>query len=180
VRQNVDVIVSYGAAVVTFKQATASIPIVFAVAVDPVGIGIIASLARPGGNITGLSIQQAETASKRIELLRVAPAFEALKGQADALYVVENSLIHANGPHVAALALKIRVPTTLTSNDLVEAGGLMSYGPNFPDLFRRAADYVDKILRGAKSGELPVEQPTKFESTSRPQSCWASTCLTLH
>ncbi len=211
VRQKVDVIVSYGAAVVTLKQATTSIPIVFAGAVDPVGIGIVASLSHPGGNVTGLSIQQAEIASKRLELLHrvvpklrrlailfdgsyrgslrelenvrtsgralgfevaehqirgaadIAPVLDAISDHADALYIVENSLIHANGPRIVALALKLRLPTTFTSSDLVEAGALMAYGPNFPALFRRAADYVDKILRGAKPGELPVEQPTQFD-----------------
>jgi putative ABC transport system substrate-binding protein len=211
VRQKIDVIVTYGAAVTTLKQATTSIPIVFAIAVDPVGIGLVASLSRPAGNVTGLSLQQTDTASKRLELLRevvphlrrlaimfdvrypasmselgevqavsrtfgleVAPheirrgedirlVFEALKGQADALYVVENALISANRTEIIALALKARLPTTFLGGHMAKAGGLMSYGPNMPALFRRAADYVDKILKGAKPSDLPVEQPTKFD-----------------
>jgi len=93
----------------------------------------------------------------------IAPAFDALKGQADALYVVENSLLGANGTRIIALALDARLPTTITTSDLARAGGLTSYGADFPALFRRAAEYVDKILRGAKPSELPVEQPTKFD-----------------
>jgi putative ABC transport system substrate-binding protein len=93
----------------------------------------------------------------------IAPAFDVLKGQAEALYVVENALLGINGARIIALALNARLPTTFSTGELVRAGGLMSYGPNFPAVFRRAADYVDKILRGAKPGELPVEQPTQFD-----------------
>jgi putative tryptophan/tyrosine transport system substrate-binding protein len=211
VQQKVDVIVAYGSAAIQLKRATASIPIVFAPAVDPLGIGLVASLSRPGGNVTGLSNQAAESAGKRIELLRqvvpslrrlavmfdagypatvremdnvqtearqldlevtphgvrraedIASVFDALKGQADALYVVENALISANTTPIVTLALDAQLPTTFSDADAVRAGGLMSYGPNFPVLFARAADYVDKILRGAKPGDLPVEQPTKFD-----------------
>jgi putative ABC transport system substrate-binding protein len=212
VRRKVDVIVtSSTAAVVTAKQATSVIPIVFAAAGDPVGTGLVASLARPGGNVTGLSIQQTDVAAKRLELLRevvpgfgrlailanvgspsvvldmreveatartlglevttleirrgedIAPAFEALKGRADALYVCIDPLVGTHRIRINTLALAARLPTMHSSREFVEAGGLMSYGANVPDLFRFAADYVDKILRGAKPGDIPVEQPRKFD-----------------
>jgi putative ABC transport system substrate-binding protein len=212
VRLKVDVIVTSGtAAVVTAKQATSVIPIVFAVAGDPVGTGLVASLARPGGNVTGLSNQSADLAGKRLELLRevvpslrrlailanagspigvlemreaqaaartlgfevatveirraqdIAPAFDALKGPADALYVCTDPLVTTNRIRINTLALGARLPTMHGQGDNVEAGGLMSYGANYPDLHRRAADYVDKILRGAKPTDIPVEQPTKFD-----------------
>jgi putative ABC transport system substrate-binding protein len=211
VRLKVDVIVTVGSAVPTVKQATAAIPIVFAVAADPVGSGLVASLAKPGGNVTGLSIQASELAGKRLELLRevvpqlhrfaimfdvgnaqpvlemgnvqaaartlglevaplviqraedIAPAFAALKGQADALYVAVDQLVVANLMHILTLALGARLPTIFDNRDFVQAGALMSYGPNFPVLFRRTAELVDKILRGTKPGDIPVEQPTKFE-----------------
>jgi len=211
VRLKVDVIVTVGSAVPTLKQATVDIPIVFAVAIDPVGNGLVASLARPGGNVTGLSIQAAELAGKRLELLRevvpqlhrlasmfdvgnpqpalemdetqaaartlglevapleirraedIAPAFEALKPPADALYVVVDQLVVANLTQILTLALGARLPTMFSTREFVKAGALMSYGPNYSDLFRHSADYVDKILRGTKPGDIPVEQPTKFE-----------------
>ena len=212
VRLRVDVIVTAGsAAVITIKQATSGIPIIFAVAGDPVGTGLVASLARPGGNVTGLSVQQTDLAGKRLELLRevvpslrrlaimgnignpsallemhevqaaartlgfevatleirqaedIAPAFEALKAPAEALYVCGGPLVFTHRIRINTLALAARLPTINDHQEYVEAGGLMSYGPNFPDLYRRAADYVDKILRGAKPGDLPVEQPTKFD-----------------
>jgi putative tryptophan/tyrosine transport system substrate-binding protein len=208
----VDVVVTYGTApVIAAKQATSVIPIVFAIAGDPVGNGLVASLARPGGNVTGLSAQITDLAGKRLELLRevvpglrrlailadvgspavvlemgevqaaarmlgliaatleirqaedIAPAFDALKGRADALYVPPAPLGNTNRVRINALALGARLPTMHGSREDIEAGGMMSYGPNFSDLFRRAADYVDKILRGAKPADLPVEQPTKFE-----------------
>jgi putative ABC transport system substrate-binding protein len=93
----------------------------------------------------------------------IAPAFDALRGRAEALYVCSSPLLTTNRIRVNNLALGIRVPTMYGFRDDIEAGGLMSYGPNLPSLFRRAADYVDKILRGAKPGDLPVEQPTKFD-----------------
>ena len=211
VRLKVDVIVTVGSAVPTLKQATADIPIVFAVAIDPVGSGLVASLARPGGNATGLSVQQAELAGKRLELLRevvpqlhrlaimfdvgnpqpalemdetqaaaralglevapleirraedIAPAFEALKPPADALYVAVDALVVANLTQTLTLALGARLPTMFSTREFVKAGALMSYGPNYSDLFRHSAEYVDKILRGTKPGDIPVEQPTKFE-----------------
>ncbi len=210
VRQKVDIIVTYGSAAATLKQATASIPIVFAPAIDPVGIGLVASLARPGGNVTGMSFQQAEVASKRLELLReivsglgtlailydatyaasareadnvqtsarqlglavmslgvqsaddIAPAFGAFNGKVGAIYLVENALIDRNRARLIALALDAKVPVASGSTEFAKAGALVSYGPNYPDLFRRAAEIVDKILRGAKPGDIPVEQPTKF------------------
>ena len=201
-------------AVMAAKQATSLIPIVIATADDPVGTGLVASLARPGGNVTGLSNQISDTSPKRLELLRevvpglrrlailfnvgnpgavldirefeaavrmfglealtfeirraeeIAPGFEALKGRADALYVAADPLVNTNRVRINTLALAARLPTMHGVRDYVEAGGLMSYGPNVPDQYRRAADYVDKILRGAKPGDLPVEQPTKFDLTT--------------
>jgi putative ABC transport system substrate-binding protein len=212
VRLKVDVIVTAGtAAVVRAKQATATIPIVFAVAGDPIGTGVVASLARPGGNVTGLSLQTTDLVGKRLELLRetlpglgrlaimanvdsplaalelrevqatartlgldvatseirraadITPAFDALKGRADALYVVADPLVTTNRTRINILALGARLPTMHGQRGNVEAGGLMSYGANFPDLHRRAADYVDRILRGAKPADIPVEQPTRFD-----------------
>jgi len=212
VRRKVDIIVTAGTAVAAAKQETSTIPIVFAIAVDPIGMGLVGSLARPGGNITGLSLQAPDIAGKRLELLReivpnlrrlavmanvansqvllevrevqaaagtlgltvvlseirraddVAPAFKMLEGRADALYVCSNDpLVHANQVRINTLALAARLPTIYANREYVEAAGLMSYGPNVPDLFRRAADMVDKILRGAKPGDIPVEQPTKFD-----------------
>jgi putative tryptophan/tyrosine transport system substrate-binding protein len=211
VRLKVDVIVTGGNAAVAAKQASSVVPIVFALVDDPVGMGLITSLARPGGNVTGLSMQSTDLAGKRLALLRevvpglrrlaiianveypsaasemsevqsaartlgldaatfeirraedIAPAFEALKGRADALYVVGDALVITHRVRINTLALIARLPTIYFVREYVEAGGLMSYGPSFPDLFRRAADYVDKILRGAKPGEIPVEQPTKFD-----------------
>jgi putative tryptophan/tyrosine transport system substrate-binding protein len=211
VRLRVDVIVTVGSAVPTLKQATADIPIVFAVAIDPVRNGLVTSLARPGGNVTGLSIQASDLAGKRLELLHevaprlhrlaimfdvgnaqpalemeetqsaagalglevapleirraedIAPAFEALKPPADALYVVVDQLVVANLTQILTLALGARLPTMFSTREFVQAGALMSYGPSYSELFRHSADYVDKILRGTKPGDIPVEQPTKFE-----------------
>jgi putative tryptophan/tyrosine transport system substrate-binding protein len=211
VQQKVDLIVAYGGAAVALKEATATIPIVFAPAVDPVGVGLVTSLSHPGGNATGLSIQATEAAGKRLEFLRelvpklgrlgilfdggyvatvqekdevqylaralglesvpqdirraedIASAFDALKGQVDALYVTENALIFTNRETITRLALSAQLPTTCTNADITRAGALMSYGPDFPALFRRAAEIVDKILRGTKPGDIPVEQPTKFD-----------------
>jgi len=211
VRLKVDVIVTSGTALLAAKQATSVIPIVFAVANDPVGSGFVASLARPGGNITGLSLQSTDLAGKRLELLRevvpgfrrlaimadtgnsgavlemaavqtaaralglevatleirraedIAPAFETLKDRVNALYIETDALIFTHRIRINTLALAARLPTMHGVRAYVEAGGLMSYGPNYPDLFRRAADYVDKILRGEKPGDIPVEQPTKFD-----------------
>ena len=211
VRLNVSVIVTGGGALVAAKQATSTIPIVFALAGDPVGSGAVVSLARPGGNVTGLSSQAAEIAGKRLDLLRevvpglrqlaimanaeyssagleiqqaqaaarvlglkvatyeirradeIASAFEALKGHAEALFVPADPLVNSNRVRISDLALGARLPTMFGLREYVEAGGLMSYGPNIPDLFRHAGDYADKILRGAKPSDLPVQNPTKFE-----------------
>jgi putative ABC transport system substrate-binding protein len=211
VRLKVDVIVTVGSAVFAAKELTSTIPIVFAIAVDPVGAGIVASLARPGGNVTGLSTQTPDLTGKRIELLRevlpdlrrlavianvgyspsareidevrdvahklnlevdaleirraeeIVPAFEALNSGAQAIYVCPDALINANHARINILALGARLPTMHPFRDYLRAGGLMSYGANNVDLFRRAGDYVDKILRGTKPADLPVEQPTKFE-----------------
>jgi putative tryptophan/tyrosine transport system substrate-binding protein len=211
VRLKVDVIVTVGSAVPTVVQVTTAIPIVFAVAIDPVGNGLVASLAKPGGNVTGLSLQAAHLAGKRIELLRevvpqlrrlaiifnagnaqpvlemreteaaartlgievvpleirrvgdFSPAFQALGAKADALYVAIDQLMAANLMRILTLALGARLPTIFSTRDFVRSGGFMSYGPSYTERFGRAADYVDKILRGAKPGDIPVEQPTKFE-----------------
>jgi putative tryptophan/tyrosine transport system substrate-binding protein len=211
-RLKVDVIVTTGTpTTLAAKQATAVIPIVFLGAADPVAVNLVASLARPGSNITGLSAQIRDLAGKRVELLRevipglrrlailvnvgnpsavkemgevqvaagtlglavvmleirraedIAPAFEALKGRADALYVLTDLLTIANRTAINTWALGARLPTTHAFREDVEAGGLMSYGPSLPDLYRRTADYVDRILRGAKPSDIPVEQPTKFD-----------------
>jgi putative ABC transport system substrate-binding protein len=211
VRLKVDVIVTGGNAAVAAKQASSAVPIVFVLVGDPVGTGLVASLAHPAGNVTGLSNQQTDLAGKRLELLRevvpglrrlailanvgapfavlevaeahaaavtlglevapleirraedIASAFETIKGRADALYVVGDALVFTNRLRINTFALAARLPTMHVDRALVEAAGLMSYGPNFSDFFRRAADYVDKILRGAKPGDIPVEQPTKFD-----------------
>jgi putative ABC transport system substrate-binding protein len=212
VRLKVDVIVTTGSAsAVAAKHATPIKPIVMMAVGDPIGVGLVASLARPGGNVTGLSMEQTDTAGKRLELLRevvpslsrlaimanigspgpilemqevsavagklglevapskirsaddIVPAFDELKGRAEALYVCTDALMGSNRIRINSLALGARLPTMHGIRDYVEAGGLMSYGPNFSDLFRRAAEYVDKILRGAKPADLPVEQPTKFD-----------------
>ena len=211
-RIKVDVIVTYSAApVLAAKRATSIIPIVFPAAPDPLGSGLVASLARPGGNVTGLSTQSTDLSGKQLELLRevlpnfrrlaimanagapnamlemgevraaasllgltaaafeirrvedIAPAFETLKTHADALYVCAEPLVNANRIRINTLAQGARLPTVYGFREYVEAGGLMSYGPNVADQFRRAASYVDKILRGAKPADLPVAQPTKFE-----------------
>jgi putative ABC transport system substrate-binding protein len=212
VRLKVDVIVTQGTAtVIAARQATSVIPIVFAGAADPVGNDLVASLARPGGNVTGLSNQGTDLAAKRLELLReivpafgrvaimgnvgnpaivlemrevqvaarmlglevaileirraedIASAFPALQVRADALYVAADPLLGTNRIRINTLALGARLPTMHDFREYVEAGGLMSYGPNLVDVFRRSADFVDKILRGTKPGDIPVEQPTKFD-----------------
>jgi putative tryptophan/tyrosine transport system substrate-binding protein len=212
VRRKVDVIVTAStAAVAAAKNATTTIPIVFAAAGDPVGTGLVASLARPGGNVTGLSNQQTDLAGKRLEQLHrvvpslqrlavmgnvhalnvalemnevqsvgpkfgieitrleitkqedIAPGLEALKGRVDGLYVCTDPLLTTYRTLIGTLAINERLPTIHAFREYVLAGGLMSYGPNFPDLFRRAGDYVDKILRGAKPADIPIEQPVKFD-----------------
>jgi len=214
VRLKVDVIVTTGSTgVVAAKQATSTVPIVMTTGGDPVALGLIASLARPGGNVTGLTSISNDLAGKRLELLKetipkltrvgvlwnpadpgartgsfketeaAAQAFglhlqsletqgpkdfesvfkAASKAQAHALIVLQTALINAHRTQIIELANKNRLPTMFGEGAQVEAGGLMSYAPNSADLFRRAATYVDKILKGAKPADLPVEQPTKFE-----------------
>jgi putative tryptophan/tyrosine transport system substrate-binding protein len=212
VRLKVDVIVTVATpATLAAKQATTVIPIVFLTASDAVGTGLVASLARPGGNVTGLANQISDTTGKKLEFLRevvpglrrlaimanvanpvavldmgeaqvtgralglevttseirraedISPAFDALKGRADALYLCPDPLMNTNRTQINIFAVRARLPTIYGVRDFVQAGGLMSYAPNLPNQFRRAADFVDKILRGAKPGDIPVEQPTKFE-----------------
>jgi putative ABC transport system substrate-binding protein len=212
----VDVIVTHGnIAVAAAKRATSDIPIVFAIANDPLGAGLVASLARPGGNVTGLSLQQIDTADKRLALLRevmpglrrlaiianpdnsgsvqetrdteaaartlgfevvtveirraedIAPAFGDIKGRADALYVsgdaVLTTLLTSQQFDINSFAVSEKLPTMFNQRAMAEKGGLMSYGASFLSLFRRTAEFVDKILRGAKPADIPVEQPTTFE-----------------
>jgi putative ABC transport system substrate-binding protein len=213
VQLQVDIIVATSiAAALACKQATAVIPIVFPLAGDPLGTGLVASLARPGGNVTGLSNQAADLAGKRLEILRevapglhrlailanaeyagriseitdiltaahtlgldvasfdtrsaedIAPAFDTMRKEgAEALYVVGDVLMNSNRVRISTLAMNARLPTICVAREYVEAGSLISYGANIPHLFRRAAELADKILRGAKPGDIPVEQPTKFE-----------------
>ncbi len=213
VRLNVNVIVTATTPLtMAVKRATSVIPIVFAASGDPVGSGLVASLARPGGNLTGLSVQSIEAANKRVELLRqvvpnlrrlaiiidrnnpviireaeqaqaaasalgvevlpmnvrqaddVSPAFAELHGRADALYVTDSPLFFNNRLAISRLALKARLPSVYANREeMLTAGGLLSYGPSLPDLFRRAAELVDRILRGTKPADIPVEQPTKFD-----------------
>ena len=217
----VDLIATSGTApALAAKRATSVIPIVFATSADPLGAGLVASLARPGGNVTGLSVQTTDLSGKRLELLReVLPGMRRLgvmskanaptaahelseveasartlglelvaqevrgagrhrgrhprlETRADALHVVSDPLLFVYRAEINRLALAARLPTIHNFRDHVEAGGLMSYGTNFAQMFRRAAEMTDKILRGAKPGDIPVEQPTKFElvirSSSRP------------
>lgn len=207
VRLKVDVIVTPDVQLI--KRVTATIPVVSPTMTDPVGAGLVASLTRPGGNITGLSLMSRELSAKRLELLKetvpkvsrvavlrdprttvsVEPmdaaartlglalqilevrsvddfekAFAAAKqAQAGAVNILESVFFAANRVHIVDAARKTRLPAIYQSRAFVDAGGLMSYGPHFPDLFRRAASYVDKILKGAKPADLPIEQPMKFE-----------------
>jgi putative tryptophan/tyrosine transport system substrate-binding protein len=210
VSKKVDLIVTYGGAAVICKQATTSIPIVFVPGVDPVAAGLVANFAHPGGNVTGMSVQQADIASKRLELLRgtvpglsrlailfdanypasvreadnletavrqfgitllrsgvrvvadLEPAFDAFKSQVDAVYLADAGLLDGNRARVVSLVLDTKLPTSSSISETARAGALMAYGPDYPDLFRRAAEVADKIMRGAKPGDIPVEQPTKF------------------
>lgn len=209
VRLKVDVVVTHGAPnIAAARKATSTIPIIFALATDPIGSGFVDSLSRPGGNLTGLSIQARDLAAKRLELMReispglkrlailgdsnasveikeaeaaavqmgiepvttnvhqadeIAPAITSLKGKIDALYVCSTPFINTNRVSIGAIALAAQLPTIYGFREAVDSGGLVSYGPNFPDLFRRAAHFVDKILRAAKPNSIPVEQPTKFD-----------------
>ena len=209
----VNIIVSTGGAVPAIMRATSTIPTIFAGASDPVGAGYVTSLARPGGNVTGLSLQSPDLVGKRLELLRelvpnlkhlavigsgsssdnrgsvleidqvkasaraqdvelamfqidspqdLARAFDAFKGKTEAVYVGSNPFTTTNQIRIITLALGARLPAIFGFRDMVETGGLISYGPDFLDLWRRAADYTDKVLRGTKPADIPVEQPTKF------------------
>ena len=213
VHLGVDVILAGGteASLRAARQATTTIPVVMvAIDYDPLALGYIASLARPGGNITGVFLQQLELTAKRIELLKAtfpkltrvgilwdasaadqfsaaetasrslgirvqplelrSPSYDfrgafatAVKGHADALFVVTTAILFRERVQIAQLAVKNRLPAMFALREFVEAGGLMSYGTNLPEMFRRAATYVDKILKGAKPADLPVEQPTKYQ-----------------
>ena len=211
VRLKVDVIVIAGSSVPAVKQATSVIPIVFAIANDPLAGGLVTSLSRPGGNVTGLSNQGVDLAGKRLELLReaiptlrrlailanagyadsvaemaevettaqrlglevtrleirrvqdITPAFEGRQGQVEAVYVVVDGLVSTNRTRIVTHALSERLPTIFNNREHAEGGALISYGPNFVDMFRRSAEIVSKILRGAKPADIPVEQPTKFD-----------------
>ena len=212
VQMKVDVIFAGGTEpALAAKRATAVIPIVFPTGGDPISGGLVASLARPGGNVTGISNLSTDLNAKRLELLReivpslkqlavlmnanysirerelaevdaaaralgieVLPsvvrgsedimlAFESLKGRAQALYIIGDPLMNTHRLRINIFALAAHLPTVYSQREYVEMGGLLSYGPDFPDSNRRAAEYVDKILRGAKPADLPVEQPTKFD-----------------
>jgi putative tryptophan/tyrosine transport system substrate-binding protein len=210
VRQKVDVIVTSASGVNAAKQATSTIPIVFAAYGDAVASGIAESLARPGGNVTGLSIQPAELSSKRLELLKdiipnvrrlaamvnskvvsseeligirtasaklnieanilevqtaddIDAAMATLTSQTDALYVYSEPLTNANKSKIIKAATAAKIPTIFGFREFVDAGGLISYGPNFTDLFERAAEFTDKILRGATPANMPIQQPVKFD-----------------
>jgi putative tryptophan/tyrosine transport system substrate-binding protein len=180
VRQKLDVILSYGGAVTTLKKATTStqqadtagkrlellrqiVPNLrrLAIVFDAVYSAAVLEMDAVHALALKLGLTVSPKGIKRGE--EIPSVLAALKGQADALYVIENSLVAANGSRIAALALDMLLPTTFSSVEFARTGALMSYGPNVPALYQRAADYVDKILRGAKPGELPVEQPNKFD-----------------
>jgi putative ABC transport system substrate-binding protein len=215
VRLKVEVIVTWGPGIRPAKEATGTIPIVMASTLDAVQAGFVASLVRPGGNITGLTLLSTDLMGKRLELLKEAlptlshvalltsPVTQASPGLAllvyeaegaahalgmtlqilevrdledvtgafaaiarerpAALYVVETPILFVHQARIVALAAESRLPTVFGVRQVVDAGGLLSYGAHVPDLHRRAASYVDKILKGTKPADLPVEQPTKFE-----------------
>jgi putative ABC transport system substrate-binding protein len=211
VHQNVDVLLASGTpSIGPAKAAAGKIPMVFVAAIDPVAIGLVGSLSRPGGNVTGVTAMQADITGKRLQLLReLLPGLSTIAvlvrvaSQANTLYVKEteaaaralglqlqvltlrdpreleevvasargmgalivadDALFTANRVRIAEAALKNRLPTACGFGDMVEAGGLMAYGPHYGDLYRRAAMQVHKILHGAKPADLPIEQPTKFE-----------------
>jgi len=208
----VNVIVTHANAGVTAaKRATSTIPIVFGAAGDPVDAGLVTNITHPEANVTGLSLQQTDTAAKRLEIMRelvpnfrrlgilantnnraamlelsqveaaakalgleitsarlrsvddIAPAFDAMRGHVDMLYFCNDPLLTNSRIPIAIMSAAARLPTMFNFRENVDAGGLMSYGANLPEMFRRAAEMVDKVLRGAKPGDLPVQQPTKFD-----------------
>jgi len=211
VRLKVDLIVAAGLGANAAKQATSSIPIVFALSTDPIGRGLVASLARPAGNVTGLSTLSDDIVGKRLELLReiapnfrrlaimanvdfpdavvemdavqavaktlslevarleirraedIVPAFEGLKSQSDALWVIGDPVTFANRTRISKLAVDVPLPTSFNFRQFVEPEGLMSYVPIVLVLVRGAAEFSDRILRGTKPADIPVEQPTKFD-----------------
>jgi putative tryptophan/tyrosine transport system substrate-binding protein len=211
VRLKVNVIFTTVPTVATLKRTTSVIPIVFALGTDPIGGGLVASLAHPGGNVTGLSMQATDLAGKRVELLNevvphlkrlavlgnvgipqvvleiqevvaaaqklgievtrleirqaedIGPSLETFKGRAEALYVCADPLSVVSRVQINALALSMLLPTMHGTREFVDTGGLMSYGASFSDQFRRGADLVNKILLGTKPGDIPIEQPTKFQ-----------------
>jgi putative ABC transport system substrate-binding protein len=212
IRRKVDVIMTWGTATaIAAKQATSTIPIVFTIVGDPIDSGLVATLARPGGNVTGLSTQHADTTGKRLGQLieivpnlrrvavmanagnsgpmlemreieakaralgldtvavevrkasDIAPAIGGLKDRAEALYVTADAMFNTNRDTINAASLDARLPTMHGVREIVAAGGLISYAASYPSLFRRAADFVDKVLRGTKPADIPVEQPTKFD-----------------
>jgi putative ABC transport system substrate-binding protein len=213
VRMNVDLIVTRGTpAAIAARDASSKIPIVMAAIGEPLNVGIVSSLARPGGNITGMSSFVTELAGKRVELLKetfpstsrvgfvqnhgnpvsaaqwevtqtaagalgltaelfdvrtqpdIAAAFVAIKERkVDALSIGIDGLIQAHASMIASLANQLRLPTAYPAREFVEAGGLLSYGTSYPDLYFRSAGFIDKIFKGARPGDLPVEQPTKLE-----------------
>ena len=221
VESKVDVVVADSTlATWALKRATSTIPIVMARVADPVGSGLVASLAHPGGNVTGLSLMLPEISSKRLQLLKemiprltrlavlwnpatpwhpkvieglkaAAPslsielsfvgvgtpeeidlAFSAVsRAHAQALYLIEDGFFEIHRPTLSKLAYKARLPTIYGNRAFVDEGGLMSYGPSAGDLFRRSAGYVDKILKGAKPGDLPIEQPDTVRAGGEPQDC---------
>ncbi len=212
VASHVDVIVAVGASAWAAKQQTSTVPIVIAFSGDPVGTGMVSNLARPGANLTGVSLMSSDLAAKRLELLKQtspriahlavlynpaerasAPELQeteaaartlgvtlqplegrrpddlerlfaaAAGGRADALIVFAHGFAFENRGRIIELAERQHLPTMYGWRELVDAGGLMSYGPNVHAMVRRAASYVDRIMKGAKPGDLPIEQPTKFE-----------------
>jgi putative ABC transport system substrate-binding protein len=212
IRLKVDVIVTTATpSTAAAMQTTSTIPIVFVGLGDPVGTGLVSSLARPGSNVTGLSNQNRDTAGKRVELLRqivpglrglgvlfnadnmatmlelrdvyeaartlgleviplkirrtedIAPALEILQGPARSLYIASDPVVNSNALRINTLALVKRLPTMYADRLQLEAGGMISYGVDRPEEYRRCADYVDKILRGAKPSDIPVQQPTRFD-----------------
>jgi putative tryptophan/tyrosine transport system substrate-binding protein len=211
VRQKVDVILTTGNEFsLEAKRVTSVIPIVFAIAGDPVGTGLVASLARPGSNVTGLAAQLTDGAGKRVELLRelvpglrrlaimahvnplqvresaaaqaaaktlglevitvdvrqeedIALGFDSFRDRVNALYVSNSTFLAAHERQIATAALEARLPTMFASRSWIDAGGLISFGASFVERFRRSANLVDKILRGTKPADIPVEQPTTFE-----------------